>query len=76
MDVRLGRTAKRMTVVDFEHLLSFVEELLSEADSGWTSLKSRLLLESRLIQLVHVGSLLIRDHPSRMIYFNSFFARF
>ena len=62
MDSRLGRTTKRMAVSDFEHFLSFIAESLLDAP------KSRLLLESRLTQLVHVGSLLIHDHPSRTFF--------
>jgi len=68
MDVRFGRTVKRLAVSDFEHMLSYIAESLSDADSA---------CESRsLVRLVHVGSVLIREHPSRMSFFNPFFARF
>lgn len=63
MNSRLGRTSKRMAVSDFEHFLSLIAESLLDAAP-----KSRLLLESRLTQLVQVGSLLIHDHPSRMFF--------
>ena len=68
MDVRLGRTAKRLSVSDFEHMLSFIAESLSDANSAY---------ESRsLVRLVHVGSLLIREHPSRKFFLNFFLARY
>lgn len=55
MDAHLGGASKLMPVVDYVHLLSFV------AKSSVEHLSS-----ARTLSLVHLGSLLLCDHPSRM----------
>jgi len=57
MDAHLGGASKLMPVVDYVHLLSFVANSLSSVEH---------LSSARTLSLVHLASLLLCDHPSRM----------
>lgn len=56
MDAHLGKACKKVTLEDYTHLLSFVSESLEDL---------KHIPAGRLLHLVRLAALLLREHPSR-----------